>query len=238
MHRFFRTLFLPTAVTLVALSANTTALAEQTDFQAGVKAYREGNYAQARLTFQQLHQLHPEDSNSTYYLAISEAQLGRYRQAEKLYREILTLNPQSEAAKLAKEGLQYLPGEDTSANALDQPPKFQAQQSTGTLQASQMPQATPHTATTAPQTAQTSATGLPTNVTPQDMMLWQMMMGQMGNGNNNGMNSSMMPWAMMPQADPSNPAGGSNIDPNIMSTMLMNQMMQGFSLDGNTDKDR
>ena len=50
--------------------------------------------------------------------------------------------------------------------------------------------------------------------------------------------NNMMPWMMMPQAgtDPNNP--GSGYDPNAMSTMLMNQMMQNFSLSGDKDENR
>jgi hypothetical protein len=69
------------------------------------------------------------------------------------------------------------------------------------------------------------------------MMMWQMMMSQFGNqnGQNNGM--SMLPFMMMP-SDPNNPNSANKIDPNIMSNMMMNQMMQNFSLGGNKDEDR
>lgn len=199
------------------------------EFSSGVKAYREGDYIQARRIFSSLHKQAPEDSRTTYYLAITEAQLGRFQSAKKLYEEIITLNPNGEAARLAKEGLQYLPAE----TKLDLPPRFQAGATeTGQPKAAMNPQ-TPSQPGAIP--ASPGAGMLPNGMSMQDWMALQMMMGQGGNNSNNG--AGMMPWMMMPQAgaDPNNPGG---YDPNAMSTMLMNQMLQNFSLSGDKDDNR
>lgn len=178
----------------------------------GVAAYRDGRYLDAEKCFQQVHARHPENSKATYYFAITQAQLGRFKQAKSLYQEILTLDPNSEAAKLAQQGLSFLP-EDT---ALDQPPRFQA-----SGKAEKQPYTDPDNTTPKEQ----SQTGM----SPQDMMMWQMMMAQMGGNQQGGMN----PWAlmMMPQMT-GNGQNAPKIDPNVMSNMLMNQMMQNFSLEG------
>lgn len=204
------------------------------EFSNGVKAYREGDYIQARRIFSGLHKQSPEDTRITYYFAITEAQLGRFQAAKTLYQEIITLDPKGEAAQLAKTGLQYLPAEAS----LDLPPRFQ----TGAANTSQ-----PHAATAQqaiPQSQAGSIPGqgmMPNGMSMQDWMALQMLMGQGGNASNNlggGGVNNMMPWMMMPQAgtDPNNP--GSGYDPNAMSTMLMNQMMQNFSLSGDKDENR
>ncbi len=198
---------------LFSVCAEPVSVSENTFFD-GVKAYRDGRYIEAKALFAQLHQANPQDSRLTYYLAITEAQLGRFQQAKALYEEIVLLDPNSEAAQRARQGLSYLPADQ---NALDLPPRFQ----TGTAQAQDSTSA--------------NAVGMPgmSNGSPQDWMLMQMMMGQMGG--NSGFNPMM---GGMPGGESfgGNPMG--NIDPNVMSSLLMNQMMQNFSLDGNKDDNR
>lgn len=186
---------------------------EPTSFAEGVTAYREGRYLDAEKCFQQIRVQHPEDSKTTYYLAITQAQLGRFKQAKALYQEVLTLDPNSESAKLAKEGLLFLP-EGTN---LDSPPRFQS----NSKAVKDNPSVETQTGTTPP--------AVTSGMSPQDMMTWQMMMAQMGGNQQQG---GANPWAyMMPQmtGDPNAP----KVDPSVMSNMLMNQMMQNFNLDGN-----
>ncbi|HEY9687787.1 MAG TPA: tetratricopeptide repeat protein [Coleofasciculaceae cyanobacterium] len=203
-------------------------------FADGVKTYRDADYRAAKKSFARLHAEHPENSRITYYLAISEAQLGRFQQARALYQEIITLDPKSEAASLAREGLQYLPAEQA---AMDLPPRFQEQKRNPAPEGdavSSSPPAQKQAVAAQPQAAPSPMA----NMSPQDWMMLQMMMGGQGGGGN-GMNA-MSPLMMMPQmgADPSNPNGMGNIDPSVMSNLLMNQMMQNFSLDGSKDQDR
>lgn len=204
-------------------------------FQEGVQAYREGNYASAYDRFYKLHKEHPENSGITYYLAMTQAQLGRFQQARGLYEEIVLLDPNSRAAELAKEGLRYLPPDN--GTTLDLPPRFQASPTAPGQTFAGSPHGNPQpTMPSAPM----GAGGYPP-MSPEDMQAMQMMQMMMGNGmgdmgsmggmggmggmgNMGGMNSMGMNGMGM------NGMGG--MDPNIMSTMMMNQMLQQMNLGG------
>jgi hypothetical protein len=83
----------------------------------------------------------------------------------------------------------------------------------------------------------------PTGMTPeqlqamQQMSIMQMMMG--GNNNNSLMNPMMMGYMMQPGTNtPGQPGGQSpGIDPNLMSTMMMNQMLQNMNFGVNSNKE-
>lgn len=200
------------------------------DFQAGVQAYRQGQYQQAQQIFNQLHAQHPHDSRATYYLAISEAQLGRFEQARTLYQKIILLDPQSEAAHLAREGLQYLPA--GSLTALDQPPRFmQAGQQAGHGVMAMTPGGGFQNGASSGGASGAQVGGM----SPQDWMMMQMMMGQQAGGQAGGGGMNPM-WLMMPgMMGQAGGDGGQNLDPNVLSNMMMNQMMQNFSLFGEPD---
>jgi hypothetical protein len=209
--------------------------AKPSAFEGGVKAYREGDYRQARKIFDALHARIPENTKITYYLAITEAQLGRFQQAQKFYGEIITLDPHGETAALAQEGLKYLPPE----TSLDFPPRFN--------QPVTAEKPVPGQSVTASQPGNppVAASAAPI-VSPQDLMAWQMMMGQnnngMGGGNNNPM-GSFMPNMMMGgnganSSNGANSGGMSAFDPNMMSTMMMNQMMQNMNPGGDQNENR
>lgn len=224
---------LETPAALISPAATEPSIAHATDtqdFYQGVKAYREGDYKQANRSFAALHKQAPENTRITYYLAISEAQLGRFQQAKKLYSEIISLDPNGKAASLAKQGLDYLPKE----TELDLPPRFEAAVPEKKTETAAEKQEVPHT--TAPANpneamAQAFHNGMQ-NISPQDWMTMQMLMGGQQNGQTGGMNpmSWMMP-GMMGQAG-QNGSAASGMDPNIMSNMMMNQMMQGFGSGG------
>ena len=66
-------------------------------------------------------------------------------------------------------------------------------------------------------------------------MAWQMLMGQNNGSNYNNPMGMFMPGMMgMPNGTSSNGA----MDPSIMSTMLMNQMMQNMNLSGEQEPNR
>jgi hypothetical protein len=220
--------------------AHSEALAPK-GFQEGVQAYREGHYASAYDRFYKLHKEHPENSGITYYLAMTQAQLGRFQKAKALYEEIILIDPNSRAAELAKEGLRYLPASDGAT--LDLPPRFQSTPAASGQPLAGTPQGIPQP--TMPGAAM-GAGGYPA-MSPEDMQAMQMMqmmmgngmgdmgsmggMGGMGNmggmggmGNMGGMNGMGMNGMGM------NGMGG--MDPNIMSTMMMNQMLQQMNLGG------
>lgn len=198
------------------------------DFYAGVKAYREGNYKQAERIFSTLHKQVPENAQYTYYLAISNAQLGRFQLAKRYYEEIITLEPNGHAASLAQKGLDYLPKE----NELDLPPRFAKEQTDSSLSSGNVGRSSQPAADGGSAMADALRQGMQQGMSPQDWMAMQMMMGQNQNGGLNGgmyggggMNPMM--W-MMPGMMRGNAAGNGGYDPSVMSNMMMNQMMQGF----------
>ncbi len=219
--------------------ASGSAPSDSDEFYQGVKAYREGDYKQAARLFALLHRQNPDNTRNTYYWAISEAQLGHFQQAKKLYEEILTLEPQGKAANLARQGLSYLPNE----TELDLPPRFQSVEKPA--------EKAPEPAKTNEQTVTAPTNGVPTEamiqamkqnmqgMSPQDWMTMQMLMGQNNpyGGMNNGMSNGMNPMGMMmPGMMGSN--GTNGMDPNVMSNMMMNQMMQGFGFGGDSGENR
>ena len=231
MHSYMkRFLGLPLAVLL--LCGMTAAVGAEDFVSEAIQLYRSGKFADAEGRFAQLHASQPEDSRITYYLAMTEAQLGRFEQARTHYNEVVLLDPNSQLGGLAAQGLKYLPA---SGGAFDPPPRFQA--ASGTEASGLTPGNINGTGT---------ALGA---MSPQDMMAMQMMMSQRGGGNqNNGMGglgglmampgmNGMMP-GMTGSADPSNPNANNpyaQMDPSVMGTMMMNQMMQNFNFTGGDD---
>lgn len=210
------------------------------DFYAGIKAYREGDYRQAERIFELLHRQQPENTQITYYLAITQAQLGRFQKAEALYKEIIQLEPKGKAASLAQKGLDYLPKEDD----LDLPPRFvhspkdspsDTSEKSGRAQgaaASPSNSVGEQTAAMGQAMRQSMQAGMQ-GMSPQDWMMMQMLQGQ-GQNNSAGANMNPMSWMMMPGMMGGN--GSSGYDPGVMSNMMMNQMMQGFGMDGNSEQ--
>lgn len=209
-------------------------------FESGVKAYRDADYNQALKLFEPLHRQAPENTGYTYYLAITEAQMGRFQVAKRLYNEIIILDPHGDTASLAKQGLQYLPSEAS----IDLPPRFNQQANVSTASAHPVAQtqaiAVPSNTLQAQNTPGASmlpaATGNALGMSPQDIMAFQMLMGQ--NGGMNGYNpmGAFMPGMMMGMPNGAN--GSAGMDPNIMSTMMMNQMIQNMNLGGEQGENR
>lgn len=198
-----------------------------TSYEDGVQAYRSGHFDEAAKILSTLHQAQPEQVNTTYYLAMSYASQHRYEEARKFYQEVITLDPQGEAGQLAKEGLENLP--PASASGLDKPPRF-AQNPRQTPDAP----ANPNTISPAPPQGMAQALNsgnLPNGMSAQDlMMLQQVFGGGSGAGNNN--NNTWAPWMSMQQQNPNDPNSMQpQLNPDLMSTMMMNQMMQNFTLD-------
>ncbi|MCA9807427.1 MAG: tetratricopeptide repeat protein [Cyanobacteria bacterium HKST-UBA06] len=181
--------------------------------QAGA-AYRDGAYQDAFKRFARIVKTQPECVDCHYYYAISAAQMGRIETARQAYNRVLTLAPNSEAAELAKTGLGYLP----EGNQLDVPPKLSgsAQQTT--------------TAGTSKTTAAQPASGMDSQ-TLQTMMMMSALGG--GSKNGGGMNMMMLPLLQQMQQggntqEPGQTAGMPKVDPSVMQTMMMQQMMGGY----------
>ncbi len=198
---------------------------EQPTLEKGIHLYQEGQYAQSAKMLEALHQQDPANLKATYYLAMAFAQMGRYAQARKLYQEVAVLDPQGPIGHYAKEGLQYLPAQD---GRLDPPPRFQ-----GAAVLTQAPQAQPSANLNQvnpnpvnPNQAMAEANGM-------SLQEWQSLQMMLGNGNNaNSMNGLGMNGTGMNNMMPFMMGQGQTLDPNIMSTLMMNQMMQNMDLGG------
>lgn len=216
--------------------AQTKAQEEGPDFLAGVKAYREGNYRQADRIFTTLRKQAPENTQYTYYLAITQGQLGRFQQCKALYEEIITLEPNGKAASLARQGLKYLPKTDE----LDLPPRFNATATPAMEKAEPEPAQASVAATQQPgqfptrEMAESMKQNMQQGMSQQDMLMMQMMMGQQNGMGGMGGGMNPMSWMMMPGMM-GNQGNNSSFDPGIMSNMMMNQMMQGFNLGGDSN---
>ncbi len=102
-------------------SSTASAPAYGASLEASIQLYREGKYVEAEKMLNTLHKRSPENTRITYYLAISEAQLGRVAMARKHYEEIILLTPNHDTARLSEIGLRHLPH---SSQKLDPPPKL------------------------------------------------------------------------------------------------------------------
>jgi hypothetical protein len=228
-----------------AESPGTSSRTDSDAFTAGVQAYRRGDYPAADRVFGELHKQAPQEARVTYYLAITAAQQGRFQQAGRLYRDVIRQEPEGSIATLAREGLKYLPPEQ----ALDQPPRFSTPADNDKPEKSENNKDTQKNGTSSNEADKTGASSVngnpaayaPGGMSPQDWMMLQMMMNS-GNGGNGG-NAAwgmMAPWMMTPSAPgtPGTPGSTPAIDPEVMKTMLMNQLMQGFDLGGSGKDDR
>jgi hypothetical protein len=231
-----------------AESPGTSSETDAVAFTAGVQAYRRGDYPTADRVFGELHKQAPQDARVTYYLAITAAQQERFQQAGRLYRDVIRQEPEGSIAVLAREGLKYLPAEQ----ALDHPPRFaspaekdQKEKKGDDKEAKQEGASPDGTDKTAASVNGNPAAYAPGGLSPQDWMMLQMMMNS-GNGGNGGNAAwgAAAPWMMMPSSPGapglpgSLPGNAPAIDPEVMKTMLMNQLMQGFDLGGSGKDDR
>ncbi len=189
---------------LTVLTGAAWADTDSPDYQQGVQAYRNGQFDAAQKIFAKLAKEMPTAPEVSYYLGISTAQLGRYKEAKAAYEAVIKMDPNGEAAELARQGLSYLP----NGKQLDTPPRFQ-----GAPAQAAAPQANPM--------------GMDAN-----MMQMMMMMGSMGGSNNGGgFNPMMIPMMQSMsknngQSDDPDNNPSSWMTPEMMSSMIMNQMIQ------------
>jgi tetratricopeptide (TPR) repeat protein len=168
---------------------------------AAVSAYRQGHYQRAQDALQLHHQHSPPTAKSLYYQAITSAQLGQLDQAGALYQQIVSTYPGSPEAQLAETGLLHL--QSLAQPELDAPPGATPKQSPFT----------------------------PAAISAEQLQL-QGIMGLLGTPNNNATNTTDMSLMNLLMGIPQQPNGllpgvGANpvnpLDPNVMSSMLMNQ---------------
>jgi hypothetical protein len=198
-------------------------------YNQGVEHYQGGEFSKALVSFQQVVQNVPESAEAEYYYAITLAQLGRFKDARKAYQTVMTLAPDSDSAKLAEEGLRYLP----DPGKLDAPPQIKRASGSAPVSASQVVQA---------ETANMFPNNVPATTGPAmdpQMMQMMMMMGAMGGGKGGGFNPMMIPMiqnmTQQPGADGQSADPNNKIPPSVFSTMIMNQMLQDFSPMGDKD---
>lgn len=191
-------------------------------YNQGVEHYQSGEFSKALVDFQQVVQNVPESAESQYYYAITLAQLGRFKDARKAYQAVINMAPDSDSAKLAQEGLNYLP----DPGKLDTPPQIKRPGASGAVSASQVVQEA--TGSMFPNNVPATA---PSAMDPQTMQM-MMLMGSMGGGKGGGFNPMMIP--MIQNMGQQNPTGGpadpnNQVPPSVFSTMMMNQMLQEFT---------
>lgn len=195
---------------------------ELVTFAKGVQYYRAGLYQDACRLFVILTRKQPENTRYLYYLAISEARLGRFEDAKNHYQAILSINPDASEATLAKIGLSYLP---KTTNQLDLPPQFQPPPS----RANGIRDGETLWNKGVAEPWRTSALPSGSREAMQNWQALQMLMGgQATPGSSPGGMESMLPWMIQQQGfqGKQNPAVLSE----MMNSMMMNQL---FSTDGN-----
>lgn len=206
----------------------------QPTYDSGVEHYRNGEYEKAFQYFKQIAKGVPESQEGSYYYAITLAQLGRFKEAKSAYEKAIRLAPESEAAMLARQGIEYLP----QPEQLDRPPQFRSRAEESMPIPSEATEGNHGDASASSQAIQTPFG----NMDPQ-MLQMMMLMGSMGGGSGGGINSMMM-YPMMQSMMRGNgenregfPGEESGLSPNAFSTMMMNQLMQDFSPFSSSDKD-
>ncbi len=185
-------------------------------YEQGVNAYRNGDYEKAYRQFKDVIKTTPERVEAHYYLGISAAQLGRFKEAREAYQNTIKLAPNSEAGQLATDGLSYLPNPDS----LDVPPRISVNGNPAATQ-----QATPQQ----PVAQNANPFG---NMDPQAFQMMMMMNSMAGGGGGGGFNPMMIPMMQMMQGQAAGGADGQQrnmMSPEIIKSMMMNQMMQNFS---------
>ena len=255
-----------TLVILVLLFGLGNSAYAENNYEMGVGYYRAGQFEKAESLFQKLVDKEPNNISAIYYLAISEVQLGHVDIARAYYNQVLQLaHPDSDLAKLAQQGLAYLP----ATQHIDAPPKplgAQTPQAYGTptpvpaLDTSNLPgypQQLP--GAQAGQKAVQDANAMMGNnpASPQSpapasnslldpkMMEMMMMMSAMGGGGGNNSNSFMM-LPMMQEMMQRNKTGGqgasdssseSGFKPEMIQQMMLQNMMPNIDNLFNKDKD-
>ena len=70
----------------------------------GIKMYKSGNYTQSYLTFNKIVDMDPSNALAAYYLGMSAAQLGKADEAVAAYEKAMNLSPKGILGRYAKQG--------------------------------------------------------------------------------------------------------------------------------------
>lgn len=93
-----------------------SAFADESDFQTGLRAYHLGQYQTAIVYFREAIGKDPENQNIRYYLANSLARNGDFFEAHQAYQRVITLSPESQAARLSRIALSGYGNMETKAH--------------------------------------------------------------------------------------------------------------------------
>lgn len=77
-------------------------------YNAGLSAYKKGNFSQSSLNFEHAIKFTPENVNARYYLAQAYLMQNRISDAKNQYTRIILLFPTSEAAVLSQKGISLI----------------------------------------------------------------------------------------------------------------------------------
>lgn len=77
-------------------------------YNAGLSAFKKGNFSQSSLNFEHAIKFTPENVNARYYLAQSYLMQNRISDAKDQYTRIILISPTSEAAVLSQKGISLI----------------------------------------------------------------------------------------------------------------------------------
>lgn len=95
-------------ILLLTAGHSVSAAGGSSNFKKGVALYKNANYIGCMQTMKQIVSQDPGDVLAHYYLAISYVKLGLGDEAQKEYNKVIKLAPNTQAATLAKQGLEYV----------------------------------------------------------------------------------------------------------------------------------
>jgi hypothetical protein len=225
------------------ISVEQQSQAWQQQYQQAVEAYRLGHYMKALPVFSRLATERPEIPEVHYYWAITLAQLDRFEEARHSYDRVIRLAPHAPTARLAKEGLTYLPtAPSTPQQSLDQPPyRLSAPQYPSVEAYTPQPSPVSHAESPSPASQASGQAPQPTSpVAGMDPKAMEMMMMMSAMGGNGGGGFNPMMLGLLQQMGGGGQSGGQTqpaISPDMIRTMMMSQMMQNLSPFGSSKDD-
>lgn len=232
--------------------ANTSVFAAQNSkdyFKHGVECYKSGNYTESTNIMGNIVNSDPSNILAHYYLAISYAQTGKFKSAKDEYNNVIILNPNSQIAQYAKQGLKELntssnvSSYETNEKTLPEAPKantYNHSQNSAQYQQTNNTQPSEEEVAKALQTlAKVGLTnGINNTINPEALKMNMLMssMGGFGGMNNNQMggmnynsmnNANMLPYLLMMQ-NQGNGKNNTTIPQDLINSMMMPDMYSNF----------
>lgn len=98
--KFLISLFLFCAVVLPVFAG--------VEYDAGMNAYKNGQYDLAQTSFEKAIEVNSEDVNARYMYALVLVKQKKYAQAKEQYNKVISISPESKAAELSKQGIKLI----------------------------------------------------------------------------------------------------------------------------------